>query len=106
MNSFNAKRVGITAVFIISALTVGAAANEAATEKPKGDNQGYHCDDRYACKAWRGGVYHRSESGVNYYYGGGEELGYGNKPKKIHYKLQHDFQYNDEYEDPIYYQDY
>lgn len=106
MISINTKRIGISAASIIWALTISATTNNTAAKEWKGDNQGYHCDDRYDCKGWRGGVYHRSESGVNYYYGGGEELGYGNKPKKIHYKLQHDFQYNDEYEDPIYYQDY
>ncbi len=37
----------------------------------------------------RGGVYHRKVDGVNYYYGGGEELGYGNRPRKIHYQFQY-----------------
>ena len=106
MFSNNAKRAGITAVFIISALTVGATTNEAATENRKGESQGYHCADRYDCKDWRGGVYHRWEGGVHYYYGGGEELGYGNKPKKIHDKIQYEPQYDDEYETPDYYQDH
>jgi hypothetical protein len=103
MYSINVRRIAVGVAFASCALMAGATTNEANAKKWKGDNHVDHCYDGYRCTDWRGGVYQRSENGVNYYYGGGEELGYGNRPRKIHYKFQYDFQYDDEYEAPNYY---
>jgi hypothetical protein len=103
MYSVNVKRIAVGVFFAICALLVGATTNEANAKKWKDDPEGYHCYDQYQCNDWRGGVYHRNEDGVTYYYGGDEDLGYGNRPRKIHYKFQYDFQYDDEYEAPNYY---
>jgi hypothetical protein len=72
------KRIAVGVSFVVCALTVSATTNDAAAKKWKGDNQGFHCDDWYHCEGRNGGVYHRSEDGINYYYGGmGVGSGYG-----------------------------
>ena len=93
------NRIAVGVFFAVCALLASATTNDANAKKWKDDPEGYHCYDQYQCNYWRGGVYHRSEDGVNYYYGGGESLGYGNRPRKIHYEIQYDFQYRNEYED-------
>jgi hypothetical protein len=106
MYSINMRRIAVGVVFASCALMAGATTNGANAKEWKDDAEGYRCHERYQCNDWRGGIYHRSEGGVNYYYGGGEELGYGNRPRKIHYKFQYVFQNDDDYEAPNYYQDY
>ena len=105
MFSISSGRIAVGVAFIVCALIAGATASSANGTKWEGDNDNSNlsCSDQYRCSDWRGGVYRRNADGVTYYYGGSEELGYGNKPKRIYY---HEFVHTDVIEQPDYYQDY
>lgn len=95
MFSTHIKRIAVGVAFVVCALTANAASNDTAAKNWKGDNRAFHCNDWYHCEGRNGGVYHRSEDGVNYYYGGtGVESGFDFSQRSYNYVYNYGDNFN------------